>query len=32
DMIWFDLSDRDQYTFPVPMSKIYQLIRVTFDD
>ena len=27
DMIWFDLSDRDQYTFPVPMSKIYQFIN-----
>ncbi|WP_242517266.1 hypothetical protein, partial [Staphylococcus aureus] len=22
-----DLSDRDQYTFPVPMSKIYQFIN-----
>ncbi|MDI1794486.1 hypothetical protein QI466_13335, partial [Staphylococcus aureus] len=21
------LSDRDQYTFPVPMSKIYQFIN-----
>ncbi|MBO0928023.1 A/G-specific adenine glycosylase [Staphylococcus sp. 30400_3112M30941] len=27
DMIWFDLSERDQYTFPVPMSKIYQFIN-----
>ena len=27
DMIWFDLSNRDQYTFPVPMSKIYQFIN-----
>ncbi|EUZ67721.1 A/G-specific adenine glycosylase [Staphylococcus aureus M0558] len=27
DMIWFNLSDRDQYTFPVPMSKIYQFIN-----
>ncbi|MDI1801618.1 hypothetical protein QI487_23015, partial [Staphylococcus aureus] len=22
-----DLSNRDQYTFPVPMSKIYQFIN-----
>ncbi|MDI1801610.1 hypothetical protein QI487_22975, partial [Staphylococcus aureus] len=22
-----NLSDRDQYTFPVPMSKIYQFIN-----
>lgn len=27
DMIWFDLSERDQYTFPVPMSKIYEFIN-----
>ncbi|MGZ1690095.1 A/G-specific adenine glycosylase [Staphylococcus argenteus] len=27
DMIWFDLYERDQYTFPVPMSKIYQFIN-----
>ena len=23
---WFDLDDREQYTFPVSMDKIYQFI------
>lgn len=26
-MIWFDLEQRDQFTFPVPMAKIYQFIE-----
>ncbi len=26
DMIWFDLSDRDQYTFPTDV-KIYQFYK-----
>lgn len=26
-MTWFNLDDRDQYTFPVPMDKIYKFIE-----
>ncbi|MCZ2499870.1 A/G-specific adenine glycosylase, partial [Xylophilus sp. Kf1] len=26
-MTWFNLGDREQYTFPVPMDKIYKFIE-----
>lgn len=27
NMVWFDLSNRDDYSFPVSMDKIYRFIE-----